>query len=78
MRADKTKPRRRHIRLQNGAHPATPVRDPNKTSLFEVPFKPKLSALPWDRQSAVDPGDGAKASDHLRATNIAHCEKRPA
>jgi len=38
MRADKTKPRRRHIRLQNGAHPATPVRDPNKTSLFEVPL----------------------------------------
>jgi hypothetical protein len=38
MRADKTKPRRRHIRLQNGAHPATPVRDAHKTSLFEVPI----------------------------------------
>jgi hypothetical protein len=41
MRADKTKPRRRHIRLQNGAHPATPVRDAHKTSLFEVAYSRK-------------------------------------
>jgi hypothetical protein len=37
MRADKTEPRRRHIRLETGAQATTAVRDPQKTSLFEVP-----------------------------------------
>src|SRR5450756_1167533 len=56
MRADKTKPRRRHIRLQNGAHPATPVRDAHKTSLFEVPssYRRTGGTMSKEKQTATE------------------------
>jgi hypothetical protein len=46
MRADKTEPRRRHIRLETGAQAATAVRGPQKTPLFEVPLSEFLALLP--------------------------------